>query len=553
MHTPAVWMAWSLWRRHRLGLSAFLAYLVAVVVYLRLPSVPSSPVVLMAVCGPLGCGLLYFMGLFASPDADLITAGSTYPGHLFTAPVRTRTLVIWPMVYGTVSVALVWLFFASLVLASTGGSALIWWPAALLAALCTSLQALAWYPLPLPFLRGFLTALVLPGLAGLGGFAWLRGVGAWPLGIAYLALIPLCGLIATRGVTRARAGEARERSWWPATRAHTADAEEPTDAVGHRPFASPLRAQLWMECKRNGPILPLYAALLAVLLAIPALLPDSGPWKAIGIGAIEVHTNKLVWLLSLPLTALLAGMAGCCPRKADLFRPDLSLQPFPVTRPLSCLDLVAAKAVMAALSALTAWGILLICLCGWLLLPARDGILQGTIGGLLAHNLPPQAGWGLAALLAAGILVTCSSQVSILWIELLGRQWLVNLYALGIPLLMAATILWSVTNLPEHPELPGQALRLLPHVTVGLAGVKLLVLGGAFTALKKRRLASARTLATVAGVWLLAAGIVFALLLRYAPPGQTSPLSLLAGAVLFLPLARLSLAPLALQVNRHRG
>jgi hypothetical protein len=72
-------------------------------------------------------------------------------------------------------------------------------------------------------------------------------------------------------------------------------------------------------------------------------------------------------------------------------------------------------------------------------------------------------------------------------------------------------------------------------------------------ALLRRRLVAPRLLARLAAVWLVVAAGLFGLACWLMPPEVYSPPIIgCAGVVLGMPLARLGLAPLALDWNRHR-
>ena len=73
---------------------------------------------------------------------------------MFILPVRTRTLVFWPMASGCLTVAVVWLINACLVFRAAGIAAPLWWPAATLATLLAAFQALSWTPFAQRWLHG---------------------------------------------------------------------------------------------------------------------------------------------------------------------------------------------------------------------------------------------------------------------------------------------------------------------------------------------------------------------------------------------------------------
>ena len=353
MRSPAFGLGWMIWRRHHFGLTLFAAYLLTLIIAVHLTSAGLSPSTINALTMPFGGGMLYLLSIFANSDTDLSSTRSGYSYSLFTLPVRTRALIFWPMVYGIATVMTVWIAFAGLVLARIGTGTMLWWPATLLAALAASLQALTWYPIPLPHLRGILAFVLLAALSGLGAWGWANGIAAGRISIIYLAIIPIAAVVATRGVSLARSGESRERAWLP---------EREQAGSLQNSFASPAQAQIWLEWQRNGILLPLLTLLICLLFAIPLIRGsrDMGPLFPQGISSITGSIAERLWLGCLFLTPLTAMAIGCCPSKAATYRPDLTLQPFLATRPISSLDLVLAKLRMAAMSTLSAWAILLL-------------------------------------------------------------------------------------------------------------------------------------------------------------------------------------------------
>src|SRR5262249_8727679 len=155
---------------------------------------------------------------------------------------------VWPMLFGTVTVALAWVALARLILIPSGWHAPVLWPAALLAAILACMQALFWIPLGLPYLRVALVLVFLPGLLGPGVRA--GSLGFTELGVSGIFMAPIVasGSLSVFGVPRPRRGDELQWRWRPArSRAASSASHEPS-----RPFASPAQAQLWLEGRRNG-------------------------------------------------------------------------------------------------------------------------------------------------------------------------------------------------------------------------------------------------------------------------------------------------------------
>ena len=170
----------------------------------------------------------------------------------------------------------------------------------------------------------------------------------------------------------------------------------------------------------------------------------------------------------------------------------------------------------------------------------------------LRHFFPPgkaAAGVALTALLLPAL--TWKGLVGNLHVTLTGRPWVnVTAGAAGLVLLagQAGAGYWAYL----HPEAHAALWRLAWWGAAAAVALKLFVGGWAVRALYRRRLVPPRALAGWLAAWLLAALAVFAALAWLLPPGLADAAGCAFAAVLTVPLARLALAPLALEWNRHR-
>ena len=95
------------------ALAVYLAVLVAIKIAMvasgrtvTLESGESFGVVVML---PLTTTFMYFMAVFSyGLTGDLAARQSMFPARLFTLPVTTGALAGWPMLYGTIAMALLW-------------------------------------------------------------------------------------------------------------------------------------------------------------------------------------------------------------------------------------------------------------------------------------------------------------------------------------------------------------------------------------------------------------------------------------------------------------
>ncbi len=552
MRSPASAIAWQLYGRHRWGLAAIGAYL-ALVVFLVHSGVveafaahfaPAAPAPVVSLLFgamstlPLVTALTYLLGVFCQGfQSDLIAPGSSYPTWMFRLPVPTRTLVLWPMLYGVVTLGLGWATVALLILQPCGLAVPVGWPTLLLAALLTWLQAILWWPFGLRGARLVVVALALGLLvAGLeGGKAAEFNA---TLRVSLFAVATLAGgLAALAGVVRARRGEEPDWQWLQQT----------IRQVGRglprrrQAFASAARAQVWFEWRRHGWTLPLMVAFLLPLFLWPLWL-----------GTNEVLSLPSILLLVCLLPPFLAGLAGPSvsgsnPEARDYY----GLPPFTGVRPMTCGGLLAAKVKMAALSTLTAWGVVVLVVPSALVLSGNLQVVADGWGTLL-RVLPAWKAAGLLALVLVGlILVTWKQFVENLFIGLTGNAWVINgVIIVGLLLMVVCALLGSWIY--HHPEYHEPLLAAVPWVMSLAVLLKLLAAGWAWRTLRRRQLLERYTLPGLLTLWLLTVLGLIAWLAWLIPTGMTSLFSLALGVVLFVPLARLLAAPLALAWNRHR-
>jgi hypothetical protein len=568
----------QLWARPWWALLGLLVYTAVLAVLARVPGAMETRASLFMAALPVAFGGLFLLAAFTFPEGDVLGRHSSYPTCLLTLPARTWELVLWPMLSGSAAAILAWVVPVACLLRPLGVEAPLLWPAIMIAACLVCLQALMWSPTGLPFLRVMGALIGIPALITAGIQASLAGVPEPAVAAAYgvLGLLAYAGAVV--GLQRARTGEVPDWRW------------RRTERTGAAPcppgsFLSAARAQLWFEWRSAGLGLPVTLLAVCLLTSLPLLwVRDLAPLQMnpprSEFGSIEVNLwvrLQQSFLLALPL---FAAILGCGRRRYDTRRRDLSLHPFLGTRPVASTAMIAARLRAAALGTLAAWGIVLLFVTGWLLLPARDGDTTAPLLFILARY---GTGTTPLTLLLIGLLLvvwTWKSQVQGLFADVSGRGWLVY----GAPLLAhgfwLAVLVWVMARstqsqpmdpryLPAPPELPWVVGIALVLKTAGALA--------AATGLLRRRLVAAPRLALWIGAWALTAGAVFALLSWLnSPSAQPTELAqtvvatylplcsdaipaavhtpgyLAAYAVLFVPLARLLAAPLALNWSRHR-
>jgi len=521
------------------------AYLLVLVAIKLLGLGPEEPIRMLPPDGraavlivPLSWTYFYYLAVFSFGLAgDLAARQSIYPARLFALPVRTGTLVWGPMLYGTATVAI-------LVLAATLVARWPWgieiplvWPALLAAVFLAWTQALTWMPYGLPGVRVIVTVLWLASLDAAVLLAMHFKAGE-PVMLAILApQLPLAYLVARSAVARARRGDVPD---WALIFARLF---QQVDRLPRRRtrFPSPELAQAWFEWRRQGRTLP---ALVAMLLPFELALL----WLARDAPALVLEV-LLVVLVTPPFMASLAPTTVS--RSNPLASEAYGVTPFTATRPLTSAALISARLTMAMWSTLGAWLLVMVAIPlalqwsgAWPMVIERAGRVVDVFG-------VPRA-LVLALLVLLGLMAATWKQlVQSLCIGLTGRAWIIRssvIAALALIVFIGPVAQWIADSKRAQAAL----WSALPAILAGLVTLKMLAAALIATPLARSGLLSERTLVAGAAGW---AAVVFALygVLGWLFSGPLIPrYFLLLLAILAVPLARLSAAPLALAWNRHR-
>lgn len=547
MRSPALAIAWEFRQGHRFALIA-LAGLIFVVGMIRLLipgpwepvelDTPNETAALLIL--PFSAIFMYFLAVFSFGLAgDLAARQSIYPARMFTLPVTTTALAGWPMLYGAAAMASLWLatvLFAVLPLGIDVPDVPLIWPGLLAAVFLAWTQALMWMPYGLPGLRVIVAVSWLMALDAAVLLAIHYDVSE-PLLVAGLApQLPLAYLVACSAVARARRGDV------PDWRGKFARLGRITDLLPRQRnhFSSPASAQTWFEWRRHGRRLPaLMVLLLPFELAVLAIAGDDGTQL--------VFYTLLGVLLTPPF---MAGFAAATVSKANSDVHDSwGVTPFDATRPLTSAALIAAQLKVAIWSTLAAWLLVLIAIplaltlsSTWPVVIARTTRWVAAEGTLRAAAIVLLAFLGLLGL-------TWKQLVQNLYIGLTGREWVVK-----------ASVFFALSYLVVFGPLAGWILSLyamalatnaLPWIAAALIGLKLSAAAWIATRLHRQRLLNGRTLVTVAACWLVVVLALYGLLSWLFTTPLIPRFFLAMVAVLGIPLARLSAAPLALAWNRH--
>jgi hypothetical protein len=485
------------------------------------------------------CALIIILVIAAFSLSSTSSADTSPPSHMLVLPITTRTLVGVPMMAGSVAVAVVWLVIACLVLWPAGVSAPLLWPAAALIVFLVAFQAIAWTPFAQRWLQGLLTVAVFTG-----GFAVLLLAVTNPLArsivtseslaaaIVVAALAPLAYWAAFSGVTMARRGDAYDWQGWNRLMAWLAAWRKPAE----HPFSSAVTAQVWFECRSWAWYVPLFVGGMVWVLPLILVIDrdDRGQtWKQLGL------------FLGMPIA--IATMAGGSLGSLNGLTPKSRQAAFLFARPLTSAALVRGKLLMAAVSALSTWLVVLPIALLLLLFPTFRELI-----GELTANVPL---WKVATIPLLTVLLllalTWKQLVENFWITLTGRDWLMYV---AIAAVMSLFFIGTGFGFWVffHPDYQPAARAAVPWL-MGLAALlKLLVAGTVLRALDRSQLLSRKSILMMFGMWCLVVLGLSSIALWRLPLDGVSAASIVTGIVLLIPFSRLAGAPLAVAWNRHR-
>jgi hypothetical protein len=557
MRSPALALAWLLWRRHHVGLVVLAVLWVALPLldHLLIAAGVSPKPALGWTVLPFLFTWVYVVTVFSfAPDANLALPASGYPAHLFRLPVSTRSLVLWPMLFGTVAMVAFGVVF-SLGFAWPEEVRMRWWSGLGLAAFLSWMQATFWLPVPTILVRFvmFIPTVFAPGAAVAAAFQ--NDVPEWVIAIGVnLALLAAYG-VAFVGVRRARYGETPQGLGWSRRIAALTHLLEGWSRPYSSPCAALVRGIDWRLRWHTPPVFTLlccmsWGLVLGMVegeLAKLDSLPEPGGMEA-AVRAASARDVLLLPLLFVP-PGLMAFVGVVLGKLTVYFQPEDAISPFLATRPVSTTTLVFAKMRFTAEFALVIWALLLPAAVGGFLLAGRTA--QVAEREFVHHWGPGGAVLILALLIAALVILTWTQLLKGVWVGLSGSHdiegaSMLLTFTLGIAVVI---VIWM---LQQHPEWWESFLVVASWLAKAAVVLKLAAAGWVLRIVARRRLMPAWFPDVLVAGW--AAVVVGLTALSWTLFGNDwVPPNLLAlGVILFVPLTRIAIAPLAVEWNRHR-
>jgi hypothetical protein len=566
MSSPALAILWEIWRKNRPGLIAIVAAIPVWALLSRALCGPLQPakddalammwpvLVFLADVVPMWFSLLALAVIFCYTEADPQRGYARFPSRLFALPVRTIVLVTCPILYGIAAVVLVAFAWDKLVLVSL--PPVEWMPGHFMplifvAAAMVLLQATVWSLPGFPASRLIVLGVLLFGLTWLTAWPVAHsGVGDWPTDRAASfhrgSAMALAGVSVLAYLAALMAVERDRHGGWSGWTGWRQQIRRLIDALPRRqkPFRSPAGAQLWFEWRRGGWLLPFTVGFFMALVLGPiaGIVKLENPQFSVVIDPESTVTMLCVVLALPPVLAFFVGK-----RHAE---KELTQTPFHFLRPMTSGAILLRKLQVAAWSATLAWLLVLAVTPLWLALWCDTSLLARG-WRMLQATYPSPALYALLPLaLITIVALTWRWLVVSLYLGLWGRPK-IFLWAVGSSVVGGWLLLIFAGSQIDHPKQPKQWLETLPWLGILLA-LKWLVAGWAFRTVHRRGLLTARAIWTYFGIWLGVTVCLVALaLMLFSPTSVPKPVIVL-GATLIFPLARIGLAPLALEAHRHR-
>jgi hypothetical protein len=304
-----------------------------------------------------------------------------------------------------------------------------------------------------------------------------------------------------------------------------------------------LRAQFWLEWRRQGWLLPIISGGIPLLI-LPFTLKL---FQRVGGDTVPPEVILSVLIVPLLLSVLLAPLLA-------KFDPLCSLGDLPVyiaVRPMTNGDFVMAKLAMALATSALTWLLTLVPTFFWLALMGKETLFSKA--GLLTPFGPLAFTTGCLPVLLLLVIWTWKNLVAGISAGLTGRTWMVGV-SVYCRLTFLVALLPLVDSARANLDFREALLHWLPAILIAWLAAKIAVSIGAFLWGLRRNAITPRAIGWMVGGWLVC-GLFVAGCARQVCNAIHQPdlwIWIALGGFLVLPLADLALAPLALAWNRHR-
>jgi hypothetical protein len=540
---------YSLWLRSRWAMAGLTAYLVVLAIVVQLSPAP----MLIAGLGvlPPSALIAHLLTVFTLGPADLGARGSGFPKHMMVLPLRTRALAGWPMLIGATTIAAIWIVVTTCILWPGGLHVPLLWPAALAVAGTVWLQAIGWSPFPSPFVRVPALAVAMVPLVLVGACAGMfleSRVAAILIVVASIIWTIVAYWFGVQGLSRARAGSQGE--WlYDSVASRFVRMRFPSAAtVLPERFRTSFAAHLWAECRRNAILLPMMFSWMTipVMFIVISSVLGTGSRDIFIIGSVGLTPSAFGLALLMGFIVMYCGMYGPGMGKFDIWGKD-QIPAFFAIRPVSTPRYVAIKMTAAVIGGLAVWAMMFVLLAVWVLLETSSWNPRPSIVRAALANATPRDLGMIVAVPLGLIAFSFREMLTGMWAALAGRKWLSNVMGIAMVILLVVACGVGVW-LHKHSERQPALMDWLPWLLGIALFVKLIVTARIVIAIRQYGILSTSTLLKWATAWLAACIGLFLLTTFFVTPSLT----VAAGTMVMMPLARIAAAPLALHFNRHR-
>lgn len=559
---PAIAIAWEIWAQSRwkFKLAAALLVIQGLLNQILVPETLSAGTATHLSCVVVVAIIGLIFGSFHFTEGQRKGGFGSYPTRLFTMPRTTLWLVGVPMLFAVTVVGIGYSISVIVLFQPLAARPPLFWPVLYLVSGVTIFQGAVWVLARRPYLKLF----TLSTFATFLGVGWLfllpdilsGTLEAWEINVtparfeqglkvALSAVIAGAVGLSWYGVRQQRIGGYRLGMGWVRIGCWFEDL-----VIRRRsPFKSAGSAAFWFEWRHSGLVLPAAVSVLLVLTFIPTYLtrPHSE----------EETIATLIWMALTPF--LLAMIIGRGFAKPDFWRSELRPVPFHSVRPLLPSKWVWVKLKVAALSVVLSWFIVLTTAFFWTAHAGNLAGLEPIWFYFQAYQRSPADRFVFVALGMVVVgLVTWRFMVSALASGLSGsRSWYYSANLVFLILLVAFVFLMIDQFDGDESKIEGyQIWPYVTHLPFVLGGYALVRFAAAWMVWERgvrRGLLSSKDLGAYYLFWVMATGLVMAMVCQAIAPGllwlRYSGLLL---ALFVCPLVGPGLAILACHQNRTR-
>ncbi len=491
------------------------------------------------------------LGLFdCGHDKDLMSPESGCSDWLLRMPIASWKIAIVPVVLKTIWISGIWILFV--VTASHLGmdevvpwlapslcfsAGLIWvlfiawkpvrngWSRIGLLAIATSVVYLLFAAVIVSSQPAYIQWKPLATAASIAVYAmgaWLTIRAVKVARTSCLGIVPELG----RGVEKSEQGDCRRRE-----------------------LSGPIGALVWHDLSRKSGVIR-YTLILGVI-----------PGVILASLFLPLHVATVVCVLILFM--YLAGIAAFGSGAGGASDVKSTLPTYIAASPLSTATIAWTKLLTVAVISLAVFLSVVFVFVGWSLWPEnRDVWYRWASAQATSLDVPDSAvsigiRWSIAIVLGTTVLFV-GRMVSFLWVELIGRSWVTGVAAIvmGLAVLVPLGVFlrWFMLQTSWEGTIASayRYLTYLPSIIAGLLIVKAISAAMATVTLSRLRLTTHKRIVIVYLIWISATLAIATTLAFLVPDRRVTFTWCLVATMLAIPLARVLILPVSLNLNRHR-